>query len=222
MSKADDRDSTTLGFYSLDGVRGVAADALGLERDLRLTEEQENLLAEYGPALKPAYEYEGGAQVGTVEIFERPCPPHLRDQLDAALGRAHRIRIGNNTADYWLTTFAKLRIRPGTLYESWKVDQAAARYRAERATPITPITPIKPNKAEAPTREQTENAMRDQLENQLLTREELDRMTQRAGAARFGKVSQETFRNARSNVLSPDQDRSSGQFGPTRTDQTKK
>jgi predicted DNA-binding protein (UPF0251 family) len=46
--------------------------------------------------------------------------------------------------------------------------------------------------------------MRNQIENHLLAREKLERMTQREGAAKFG-VSRETFVNARSNVLGTDQ-----------------
>jgi hypothetical protein len=200
MSKPDNSSSTTEGFYSLDGGRGVAAEALGLERNLGLTEELQRVYDEFGPRLKPVYE--GVVLIRHIEVFDKPCPPDLRDKLDAAIGRAHRIRIIGTTVDDWLETYAGLKIAPGMLYESWEVDAAIARYNAEMAT--RPTTPTKRWQPDAEVREEVEKAMRNQIENHLLAREKLERMTQREGAAKFG-VSRETFVNARSNVLGTDQ-----------------
>ena len=55
---ADEPTTTTLGFYSLNGVRALAATLLGY--DLKLTEEQRELLAEYGPT-PSSPRYESGA-----------------------------------------------------------------------------------------------------------------------------------------------------------------
>ena len=43
-----------------------------------------------------------------IEVFLKPCPPHLHQRFDEALGHAHRIRILNNMVDDWLVTVAKL------------------------------------------------------------------------------------------------------------------
>jgi hypothetical protein len=138
MSKPDEP-TTTQGFYSLNGVRALAAKLLGIDPDLKLTKEQEELLAKYGPISKPVWK--DGAQVGFVEVFKKPCPPHLRKPFDEALGRAHRIPIEANTVDDWLITVAGIkitsgavydrfgRITPGAGYESWEVDKILARCR---------------------------------------------------------------------------------------------
>jgi hypothetical protein len=82
MSKPDEP-STTPDFYSLDEARGLVSELLSNPDPL--TEEQKKLLVDYGPVFKPVVE--NGAQVGFVEVFEKPCPPHLLQQLDEALGR---------------------------------------------------------------------------------------------------------------------------------------
>jgi hypothetical protein len=105
--------------------------------DLKLTAEQEKLLAEYGPVSKPVWK--GGAQVGFVEVFKKPCPLALRKPLDEALGCLHEIRVQGKMVDDWLVTVARIKITPGAVYESAKIDEAFARYRVSlKAAAATP------------------------------------------------------------------------------------
>jgi hypothetical protein len=136
MSKPDDFDSTTHGFYSPVGMRRLSAKAqFGSDWDLRLTEEQEELLAKYGPVFKPAFD--GHVRTGDIEVFRKPCPPHLRRQLDEALGLDRRIRIQNNMIDDLLLS-AGFKLTSRVLYESWKVEEVIARYQAQKAAVATP------------------------------------------------------------------------------------
>jgi hypothetical protein len=137
-----------------------------------------------------------------IKVFEKPCPPHLRAQLDEAFGRPHRLRIEGSTIDDWIETVLGIKIGPPGIYELWKVEEAFARYRSEKAAE-TPTTPTKPG-PEAVTRERVENALRNQIANQELTIDDLRKMTWRAGGIMFG-VSPETFNSARKNVLNTDQ-----------------
>jgi hypothetical protein len=219
MSKPDDSDSTTHGFYSSDGMRRLSAEAqFDSDWNLRLTKEQEELLAEYGPVFKPAFD--GHVQTGGIEVFRKPCPPHLRRQLDEALGRDRRIRAQHNMTDDLLLA-AGFKLTSRVLYESWKVEEVIAHYRAEKdaaVAPTTPTIPTKPPGPEAATRGKAEKTMRDQLANRKLTEEALAKMTEREGAETFD-VSRETFREARKRVLNSDQLRPSDQITPTNSDQ---
>ena len=89
-------------------------------------------------------------------------------------------------------------ITPGIPYESYKVDEAFARYRAAIATPTTPTKP----REDAIKRRRAVKDMQNQIANHLLTVEQLKGMTQREGAAKW-KTSRETFCNARVEVRTP-------------------
>jgi hypothetical protein len=66
--------------------------------------ELQQVLNEFGP--KPKTVFQDGKQTGTILVQEKPCPAHLRDTLDLAIGRSYRRRIQGATIDDWIETVA--------------------------------------------------------------------------------------------------------------------
>jgi hypothetical protein len=198
MSKTDEPDSTLYGFYSLTKVRDLVAELLDYDSNPKLTEEQEQVRAEYGPVSKPVYER--GELVRYVEIFEKPCPPHLRRQLDEVFGRPHRIRIEGSTVDDWLETVAGIKITPGAVYECWKIDKAFARYRAEKAAAAPPTATAGPRGPAPALLLQMVEALLDKIVNHEVTAREVNDMAQERLAEWLG-VSRDIAVKARESVV---------------------
>jgi hypothetical protein len=88
---------------SRDDTRALVGEMIfGSDLLSGLTEEQEKLYnSEFGPKKKKTAD--SAAWVGiAIDIFEKPCPPEHRQELDIVLGRLWRKRIQDATVDDWL------------------------------------------------------------------------------------------------------------------------
>jgi hypothetical protein len=205
----------------LDEARARVAKLLfDSDRNLKLTKEQQKVYDDHGPKFKPVYE--GGVLDRHIEVFDRPCPPHLRDLLDAAIGRAHRIRVQGITVDDWLATWISPRLFDRT-YGRFEVtddvhgahtasvsadipcavlDEAIEKYQATTVAVAPKAVSTKPGPK--PTLfEQVEAATRAEIAKGRLSEQGLAGMTQEKLAETLG-VGRELAVKVRNAILNTD------------------
>jgi hypothetical protein len=201
-------------FISRDDARALVGKMLfGSDWIVKLTKEQSQLLSsEFGPKRRAVFQ--SGVLVSTIDVYERPCPPELRDKFNAAVGYSERMRIQGTTVDDWIETVAGLEcakpfFNRANLNEAMKRHGELHREGGTGSARHRGPEPVERNRVA--------KGMRDMIAAGKLTLPALADLKEEAMVEMFSAGSRETARNARDLLLS-ESAASEAATTPTNTD----
>jgi hypothetical protein len=94
----------------------------------KLTKKDDDILnSEFGPKIITV-------RANTIEVFDKPYPPELCEELNLALGRRERRRIQGRTVDHWIETVAGFDLTMPYFLRA-NLERAMSLYREKMGVP---------------------------------------------------------------------------------------
>jgi hypothetical protein len=159
----------------------------------KLSEKDDDILnSEFGPKKITV-------RANTIEVFDKPCPPELCEELDLALGRRERMQIQGRTVDHWIETVAGFDLTKRYFLRA-NLEHAMSLYREKARAAVAADVPRNKPGPEPVERDRVARAMIADVRSGELTVTALRSMTQEAMAAEW-KTKRGTAAGARKQAL---------------------